>query len=38
MAPADALELAACVYIDLHVATDLPRRGCSHETAVRILL
>jgi hypothetical protein len=34
----DALELAAALDVDLHLAIDLPRRGCPHETAVRILL
>jgi hypothetical protein len=33
----DALELALALWIDLHVAIDLPRHGCPHETAVRIL-
>jgi hypothetical protein len=33
----DALELALALWIDLHVAVDLPQRGCPHETAVRIL-
>ncbi len=35
--PEDALELALALRIDLHIAVDLPRRGCPHETAVRIL-
>jgi hypothetical protein len=33
-----ALVLAAHVEVDLHVATDLVRRGCPPETAPRILL
>lgn len=33
----DALELALALRIDLHIAIDLPRRGCPHGTAVRIL-
>ena len=33
----DALELALAREVDLHVALELPRRGCPHETAVRIL-
>jgi hypothetical protein len=33
----DALELALALEVDLHLAVELPRRGCSHETAVRIL-
>ena len=33
----DALELALALQVDLHVAVDLPRRGCPHEIAVRIL-
>jgi hypothetical protein len=33
----DALELALALRIDLHLAVELPRRGCPHETAVRIL-
>jgi hypothetical protein len=32
-----ALELAQEAGIDLHVAIDLIRRGCPHETALRIL-
>jgi hypothetical protein len=35
---ADALQLATTLEVDLHLAIDLPRRGCPHETAVRILL
>lgn len=34
----DALELAARLDIDLHLAADLPRRGCAPATAVAILL
>jgi hypothetical protein len=33
-----ALLLARRVEVDLHLATDLPRRGCPHKTALRILL
>ena len=33
----DALLLAAQVEVDLHLAADLPRRGCPHKTALRIL-
>jgi hypothetical protein len=33
-----ARELAEHTYVDLHFAMDLLRRGCSPETAVRILL
>ncbi len=33
-----ALLLASHVEIDLHDATGLVRRGCPHDTAVRILL
>ena len=36
--PGAALELATSLEVDLHLATDLPRHGCPHETAVRILL
>jgi len=35
---ADALMLATMLEIDLHQAIDLPRRGCPHKTAVRILV
>jgi hypothetical protein len=34
----DALLLAETTQIDLHLATDLLRRGCSADTALRILL
>ena len=34
----DALLLARRVEVDLHLATDLPLRGCPHKTALRILL
>jgi hypothetical protein len=34
----DALTLARRVEVDLHLAADLPRRGCPHKTAIRILL
>lgn len=34
----DAAILASHVEIDLHAAVDLVGRGCSHETALRILL
>jgi hypothetical protein len=33
----DALELALALQVDLHLAIDLPQRGCPHKTAVRIL-
>jgi len=36
--PQDALILAANLEVDLHLATDLLRCGCPHETALRILL
>ena len=35
---AEAFALATDPTVDLHTATDLVRHGCSHETAVRILL
>ena len=34
----DAAILASHVEVDLHRASDLVNRGCSHETALRILL
>jgi hypothetical protein len=34
----DALLLATHVDVDLRVAIDLPRQGCPHATALRILL
>jgi len=34
----DALVLATRVEVDLHVATDLLKNGCSVSTALRILL
>ena len=34
----DALELAFHLDVDLHVATNLVRRGCPSSTAVRIAL
>jgi hypothetical protein len=34
----DALLLASQAEVDLHLATDLPRRGCPHKTALHILL
>ncbi len=34
----DALRLAVAAQVDLHHASDLLRRGCSPETALRILL
>lgn len=34
----DALTLTTHLEVDLHLATDLPRRGCPHATALRILL
>ena len=36
--PGDALVLCGHLEVDLHLATDLVRRGCPAETAVRILL
>lgn len=33
-----ARELADLTYVDLHLATDLLRRGCSPELALRILV
>lgn len=33
-----ASELAELMYVDLHLATDLMRRGCPAETALRILV
>jgi hypothetical protein len=34
----DALTLTTHLGVDLHLAIDLPRRGCPHATALRILL
>jgi hypothetical protein len=34
----DALLFAAHTEVDLHLAADLPRRGCPHKTALHILL
>ena len=34
----EAIELASRPYVDLHLAIELIERGCSPETAVRILL
>jgi hypothetical protein len=34
----DSLLLAVSHEVDLHLAIDLPRRGCPHETALRILI
>ncbi len=34
----DALTLTTHREVDLHLATELPRRGCPHATALRILL
>jgi hypothetical protein len=34
----DALTLTSMLEVDLHLAVDLPRRGCPHATALRILL
>lgn len=34
----DALLLAVSHEIDLHLAIDLPARGCPHATALRILV
>jgi hypothetical protein len=36
--PAAASALAASREVDLHVALKLPRNGCCHNTALRILL
>jgi hypothetical protein len=36
--PTDALRLATQTDVDLHLATDLLRRGCPRQTALRILL
>ena len=36
--PCDAMILASHVEIDIHAAADLIGRGCSPETAARILL
>ncbi len=36
--PDEALALAASAEVDLHLASDLIRRGCPPETALRILL
>ena len=35
---AQARELADLSYVDLHLATDLLRRGCSTELALKILV
>jgi len=35
---AQASELADLTYVDLHLATDLLRRGCSPELALKILV
>ena len=37
-APAEARELAERMYVDLHLAIELVRKGCPAETAVRILV
>jgi hypothetical protein len=34
----DALMLAISDDVDLHLATELPARGCPHQTALRILV
>ena len=34
----DALTLTMDWEVDLHLAIDLPRRGCPHATALRILM
>ena len=34
----DAVTLTVHLEVDLHLAIDLPRRGCPHATALRILL
>jgi hypothetical protein len=36
--PVVANALAAQKYVDLHLALDLVKKGCPHETAIRILL
>ena len=36
--PEHAQELADLNYVDLHLATDLVRRGCTPELAIRILV
>jgi hypothetical protein len=35
---AQARELAELSYVDLHLATDLVRRGCSPDLALKILV
>jgi hypothetical protein len=37
-APAQARELADLTYVDLHLATDLLRRGCQPDLALKILV
>jgi hypothetical protein len=34
----DARKIAESLEVDLHAAVELVRRGCPHQTAVRILL
>lgn len=34
----DAVELADALEVDLHAAVELPRTGCPHAVAARILL
>ena len=34
----DAILLAATTDVDLHLALELPARGCPHSTALRILI
>ena len=36
--PEQALVVASHVDVDLHLATDLVRKGCPEQTALRILL
>jgi hypothetical protein len=36
--PSAAVELAACLDVDLHAAIDLLERGCPADLAVQILL
>ncbi len=37
-AAAQARELADLTYVDLHLATDLVRQGCTPELALKILV
>jgi hypothetical protein len=36
--PPAAAKLAACQDVDLHLAIDLVRQGCTHDVALSILL